>query len=580
MINDFFKDLQKEILEIRDRTPKLSPDNAFVAWFLKAFITEDEKQALDSLTGGPGDKSSDAIFFDHDNRIVFIVQGKFRLNNNVIEPRSSIIEFADLARSILTESKEAFEAILNKANPKAATLITDSRKLIHQRDYQLVAKYVTTGKISETNKEEGESRLEDFETARFETCAFKDLMKLMQDYMEGAAPPVPTISLNVQGTEVFNRIDRNTKITSWIITMKGAEVGKLYTDLGIRLFARNIRGYLGNTEINKGMKSTMESEPEYFWYYNNGITIVCDDAKQIKRGSSNIIKVTNAQIINGQQTTRTLAMAPKNNAEVLVKLIEIPRAEEIHKTQYHHLIGEIVSATNWQNAISQADLRSNDPEQVRIEKEFRKLSYFYIRKRMNKSEAVKYGADKCNFKIKKEDLARACAACLSDPYEVRLGLNRLFEDNAYSKIFDRRIASDYLLIYWLHRFVEYWSKGINRYAYAKWHVLNLLWHQLGSELKKISVRDQFRFLAERKNLYHYLEPLDKIVKEAFRFSSAYYSANKKIDGKNQEPIDFFKHKDLHKSMIKAFQTNEKYNKNIERYSKILFDSILKSAQDR
>jgi hypothetical protein len=102
--------------------------------------------------------------------------------------------------------------------------------------------------------------------------------------------------------------------------MSGTEVGNLFRDNDVRLFARNIRGYLGNTEINRVMKNTIEKEPEYFWYYNNGITIVCDEAKQIKKGKSNVIKVTNAQIINGQQTTRTLFLTGKNNAEVLIKL--------------------------------------------------------------------------------------------------------------------------------------------------------------------------------------------------------------------------------------------------------------------
>jgi hypothetical protein len=87
-------------------------------------------------------------------------------------------------------------------------------------------------------------------------------------------------------------------------------------------------------------------------------------------------RVANAQIINGQQTTRTLACDTDSSATILVKAIVVPC-----------LIGEIVSATNWQNAISQSDLKSNDPEQVRLERDFHKLGYPYMRKRMTKSEA-------------------------------------------------------------------------------------------------------------------------------------------------------------------------------------------------
>ena len=200
---------------------------------------------------------------------------------------------------------------------------------------------------------------------------------------------------------------------------------------------------------------------------------------------------------------------------------------------------------------------------------------------MSKSEALKYGADKYSFKINKEQLARACAASTLDPYEVRLGKDRLFEEDIYSKIFDGRKATEYLIIYWLYRYVEYWSKGTNKYAYAKWHVLNLIWNLLGSELKKHSVRDQFRLMAERKNTYGAdLEPLDKIVKEAFRFSSTFYSKHKKIDGKIQEPIDFFKHKDRHKLMKHFYQRSGKHKTNITKQSKTLFASIKKASDER
>lgn len=29
------------------------------------------------------------------------------------------------------------------------------------------------------------------------------------------------------------------------------------------------------------MEATLEKEPEFFWYYNNGITIVCDKAERL-----------------------------------------------------------------------------------------------------------------------------------------------------------------------------------------------------------------------------------------------------------------------------------------------------------
>ena len=59
---------------------------------------------------------------------------------------------------------------------------------------------------------------------------------------------------------------------------EGDKVANLFDASGIRLFARNIRGYLGRTEINRSMEHTISNSPQFFWYYNNGLTIVCDAA--------------------------------------------------------------------------------------------------------------------------------------------------------------------------------------------------------------------------------------------------------------------------------------------------------------
>lgn len=563
MEKDFFGDLKKEVFEIQDRQPHLTPDNAFVAWFMRAFITEDEKNAVASITGKAGDKSADAIYIDHDNRLVFVVQGKFHQKNEPVASRSDVISLVDLGKNICSERKETFNSLLNNANATVTESFTQARKAILNKGYNLVLRFVTTGKVSATHIEEAENRIDNSEQIRFETFTRTDLMKLMQDYIEGAAPPVPTITLPVNTGEVFKRADQKTGITSWIFTMDGKDVGSIFNEIGIRLFARNIRGYLGNNKgVNRMIKNTIETEPQNFWYYNNGITIVCDDAKKIEKGRSNILRVTNAQIINGQQTTRTLALLENNEAEVLVKLIVIPRITDQSKNQFRHLVSEIVSATNWQNAISQSDLKSNDAEQVRIEREFKKLNYFYIRKKISKSEAAKYGADKYSFKISKEELARAVAAVTIDPYEIRMGKDRLFDDDLYGKIFDGRKAAEYINIYWLYRSVSYWAKTSDKYTYAKWLALNFIWNQLSSELRKITNRDAFKEISERPFKYDKeFTPLNRYIQGVFRLLAAFYNEGKRRDGKMQESINFFKHTNLHKEFQQFYSRQSSAKRN-------------------
>jgi hypothetical protein len=546
MKSDSFLDLKKEVLEIMDRYPHLSPDNAFIAWFLRAFVTQNEEEAIAAVKGGAGDKSTDGVYIDDKSRLVFIVQGKYHQHSEPTASRSDVLALADLGRALMNESRQIFDSVLKNSHGGVNTALTEARVALHRKGYGLVLEFVTTGKISKTHLEEAEERISEWSNVRFDSYARIDLMKLMQDYLEGAAPPTPTVSIPICGPEVFSRHDEDTGITSWIFSVSGNEIAQIFNDIGIRLFARNIRGYLGNTEINKVMMTTLEEEPEFFWYYNNGITITCDKARQIRKGGSNVIQVTNAQIINGQQTTRTLAQVRNNKAEVLVKLIEVTRNNDKDQRRFAHVVTSIVSATNWQNAISQSDLKSNDPEQVRIEKEMKKYGYWYIRKRMKKSEASKYGGDRYSFKINKEELARFLAAVNVDPYEIRLGKDRLFEDDIYSKIFDGRNVSEYLTIYWLGKYLTYWVKDNNKYSYAKWIVLNFLWNELGQDLRKIVYKEPFRKICERPSkFYKEVKLLDDISKLGLRMSLRFYILNKKVEGRVQEPIDFFKHVKYH-----------------------------------
>jgi hypothetical protein len=162
----------------------------------------------------------------------------------------------------------------------------------------------------------------------------------------------------------MNRLDVKSGIESWIFSMSGRAIGDLYVQASERLFARNVRGFLGSTEVNRSINHTLETEPGRFWYYNNGVTIVCDDAQPIAAGGKNILRVANPQVINGQQTTRELHRngAESRNASVLVRVIKVPRGPEGDTSSFEDLVSQIVVATNFQNEIRASDLKSNDLE--------------------------------------------------------------------------------------------------------------------------------------------------------------------------------------------------------------------------
>lgn len=548
MNNDPLGPLRKEVREIKDRHPELADDNAFVVWFLRAFIVDDESTARSAIVGGARDKGVDALHIDHDNRLVSLVQGKYRQKANAgSENRSDVLALANLGRVLAKRERQEFKALLGNADAGVAGQLEKAREAIQKRGYRLVLNFVTTGKVSSTHRDEAIQCLDDWDFVSFEVHARNDLIRRMQDYIEGAAPPVPTVSLPIHGEQSFNRFDQETRISSWVFTMLGSDLAKLFKENGIRLFQRNIRGYLGKNDINRDIEHTIQEEPGYFWYFNNGVTIVCDEARQIIDRQRKLLRVSNAQIINGQQTTRSLAGTNTSAATVLVKVIAVSRDTEDDQRRYSHLVSEIVSATNRQNAIGQVDLKSNDLEQIRLERDLKKLGYRYIRKRQSKGETRRADPKKYRAFIKKEELAKAAAACLLDPFQIRLGVNHLFDEDVYGKIFDGRPAIDYLTFYRLFRIISYGARGDIRHGYAKWLVMNFVWAEIGEELRHQSAQARFLYAAERESsFWATFEPFNKAIKQIYRGALTFYQANKKTkDGLLLDPSSFFKYKDRH-----------------------------------
>jgi hypothetical protein len=540
-------DLKNELADMRERYPRLQDSDLFVAWFLKAYVTEKEKDAVAALVGGPRDKSLDAVYIDDPSKTVFIVQGKYRQRfNGALEHRPDVIGFAELGNTL--SDKEARVSYLKDLDAGATGKLEPALARIRSRDYRLQLYYVTTGRCSPQLASEADrtARQAAISTS-IEMFDGKRVLRLLSDYLDGVAPPIPLLELEMESGQgvklegILQRFDGATGIESWVFPVNVRHIAKMYEQSGIRLFARNIRGFLGSSKINKNLEKTLETEPEFFWYYNNGVTIVCDAAEKLSKSGRNVIRVVNPQVINGQQTTRILHQyaARNSKATVLVRVISVPRHSDEDSNRFENLVSKIVAATNWQNAISASDLMANDRTQIEIERNLRKLDYdyYYVRKRETKGEARRRsGVQRAEF-IKKDDLARAVAACELDPSIVREGKEQLFEERYYSQLFPNSDPYFYLPRYWLVWYVSRAARGFPERAYAKWLVTHFIWPRLSKILRSRRLKDifaQVEFVA-----------FDKACDAVFGAVLAFYRANR---GSGQTVIDvstFFQRRGLH-----------------------------------
>lgn len=144
-----------------------------------------------------------------------------------------------------------------------------------------------------------------------------------------------------------------------------------------QLYEKNVRKYLGGGRVvNKGIASTLKTNPEKFGLFNNGITIVAEDV--LLNGEYHL---TEPFIVNGCQTTKTIWQvlvekldtgSSQLSAEtehwrdrltkgvVIVKLVKVGSDGEDQLT-------DITRFTNSQNSVSRQDF-------IALEGNFRNLA--------------------------------------------------------------------------------------------------------------------------------------------------------------------------------------------------------------
>ena len=151
-----------------------------------------------------------------------------------------------------------------------------------------------------------------------------------------------------------------------IVNIKASSLKKLYKkhkDKG--LFSYNLREFFGQKAVDDGITATINSDKDNFWFYNNGITIGCEDFRK----NGNNIKLYNFSIITGAQTTSQIGESPMvkedNDFAVVCKIVKSNEEDSLNNS----FIAKISEASNSQKPIRPRDLKANSKEQRRLQTE-------------------------------------------------------------------------------------------------------------------------------------------------------------------------------------------------------------------
>lgn len=163
---------------------------------------------------------------------------------------------------------------------------------------------------------------------------------------------------------------------SYLCNINGLTLARLYNEYGSRLIESNVRSFLQTKgKVNKGIRLTILKEPEKFFAYNNGLTCT---AKSINFIDDKIEHIVGLQIVNGGQTTASLANVLLNEKGGKEKLIEVSVPMKLNVIKNSEIEDEFVADisryANSQNKVSEVDLASNHPFHKKIEELSRKTS--------------------------------------------------------------------------------------------------------------------------------------------------------------------------------------------------------------
>ena len=216
------------------------------------------------------------------------------------------------------------------------------------------------------------------------------------------------------------------------------------------LFGQNLREALSTgSKTFRGMCNTLDNEPQNFWFYNNGITIIAEevDLKKNEKGKD-VLYLKNFSIINGAQTTSAfgnylkIAERDETNAGARKKKDNLKRAfvtaRIVETKENRNLRANITIFNNTQNPISSRDMVSNNEEQTHLQKRYLAgdAPNIFIQIRRGESKPKSKFFEKHQI-ISNDELAQyVFSGFLSRPYTAKDKKNSLFNRDNSSNDFE------------------------------------------------------------------------------------------------------------------------------------------------
>lgn len=337
--------------------------------------TLEDSHAAHAVCDRHDDNGIDAIYVNHQKELMVVVQSKFDQKG----AKSIAIRELQRFKGAIDDLRELrFE----KFNDKVQNISQDIESAINGFDYKIVMVFAYTGRdeIAEDIRREINQWEETLNTQVFvDDLSDRDTYSFLFEPFEMAKmtkvlKQQNTGSIDLKDVELsqYGVTTEPYKAIQGIIS--GDQLVEWWEQYDDILFEKNIRSGLDEKgEVNASIKKTIAENPELFWYFNNGMTVLTNRIVERKRNNpakrDGRFDFIGSSVINGAQTLTTVAKSLKTVGEDKINQIRVPiRFIEISEND-QEFSNRITRANNHQNKVTGRDFASQNKQQIRIQNE-------------------------------------------------------------------------------------------------------------------------------------------------------------------------------------------------------------------
>lgn len=370
-----------DVVDIRDLATKPANEQAdnlltrsLAAHAVSAYSEATPTEAARCVVDGGQDLGIDAIAFSESEKRCWLVQSKFVKGGTGLIDKASILKFLEGFGRIVSCNLEG-------ANPKILAMRDELESAATGVSWKFTVVLASTS--NEAVSDEIVAKIhEDLQyqdpgnmgTFTFENFDLNAVTRSVEESLEPAS-----IDLDIELSEWGCVIEPVTSYYGHVPLSSLLD----WRQHGVALFDKNLRGFDSSSHVASSIEETLARSSQYFWYLNNGATLLCQTIARAGPYSNTQSRAVGrfhckgVSVVNGAQTIGTLWAKAGNGesleptARVHVRLISLAEeGEEFGK--------RVTKATNTQKNILARDFATLDAAQKALQKQFSLDGLVYV----------------------------------------------------------------------------------------------------------------------------------------------------------------------------------------------------------